>query len=153
MFTLPEENEDLIVEADVGFVMPNKVKANFIVSFKYFDIPSHKQLLDDTGKTEQEKRRLKLYTKLRNAEDKSEEEMVELLDEQFDSELDDCDLELLKEAIINIEGIKDPKGKVIEYNEEVLERILRLKQPRIALLEKFTEIHTDEGRKRARRKN
>lgn len=153
MFEIPEEGEDLIVKETVSFTMPNKKKQDMYVSYIYFDMPSHKQLLKETGKLEKEESRLRTLAKLKGNEATDEEALLILLEDQFEEDTEDCDFEMLKKGIKDIDGIKDAKGNDIPYTEKLLERILKLKQPRIALIEKFNEIHSDEGRKRAKRKN
>lgn len=153
MFTLPKEDQNLEVKETVTFYMPGSMKAELYVTYKYFDIPSFKQLLEDTGKSEQEKKRLKALAHLKSKETSDEEAMLMLIDDQFENDTEDCDLEILKESVVNIEGIKDENGKDMPYTESVLERICNYKQPRIALIERFNRIHSDEGRKRAKRGN
>lgn len=153
MFEIPEEGEELIVKETVSFTMPNKKKQDMYVSYIYFDMPSHKQLLKETGKLEKEENRLRTLAKLKGNEATDEEALLILLEDQFEEDTEDCDFEMLKKSIKDIDGIKDTKGNDIPYTEKLLERILKLKQPRIALIEKFNEIHSDEGRKRAKRKN
>jgi len=153
MFTLPNQDEDLLVKETVTFYMPGNIRAFFEVTYKYFNIPEHKQLLVDTGKAEKEKQNLKRIASLKSDKITDEEAMLAFIEEQFEDETEDCDLEILRESIVDLIGIKDAKGNDIAYTEEVLEQIVKYKQPRIALIDMFNTIHSDEGRKRAKRKN
>lgn len=84
----------------------------------------------------------------------SKDEFKATLDEIKQSgEDDDGDFDLLNEAIVGIEGIRDSEGNEVAYTGDVLKKILNILPAGRALINMFFEIHSDIGRKEAKAKN
>ena len=152
MFTLPEEDEQLTTTEKVYFFMPTGDKGELSVTFNFYDEKSYRQLVEDSGKREVEKKSLKISSKL-SQKDVPEDELLAAIEEQMDLDLYESDLAILEEAIVDVVGLYDKKGKPIQYSKELLPRVIKFKQPRIALMDSFVSIHSEDGRKKAKRKN